>query len=106
LPSLSSENLVVMLLASSAVFFASTFAAHASVELAADGSACTVVPEPNGGDDAPSIITAFTNCSSDASVVFTNETYHIQSVMVTHGLRNVSVDMSGTLLVRAHRLEI
>ncbi|KAI0317352.1 pectin lyase fold/virulence factor [Amylostereum chailletii] len=63
-----------------------------------DGSICTVVPSSDGGDDAPSVVSAFQQCNKDASVVFQNKTYHIESVMVTHGLQNVSVDLPGTLL--------
>ncbi|KAI0317355.1 hypothetical protein OF83DRAFT_150856 [Amylostereum chailletii] len=62
------------------------------------GSVCTIVPSPDGGDDSSSIISAFQQCNKDASVVFQNETYHIERTMVTHGLQNVSVDVQGTLL--------
>ncbi|RDX56268.1 pectin lyase-like protein, partial [Lentinus brumalis] len=62
------------------------------------GHVCTVVPERNGHDDSPSIVSAFTQCKKDASVVFLNETYHVERVLSTHGLRNVTVDIRGTLL--------
>ncbi|TFK93041.1 glycoside hydrolase family 28 protein [Polyporus arcularius HHB13444] len=62
------------------------------------GNVCTVVPEGNGRDDSPSIISAFAQCKKDASVVFLNRTYHVERVMSTHGLRNVTVDVKGTLL--------
>ncbi|KAI0028403.1 pectin lyase-like protein [Vararia minispora EC-137] len=57
---------------------------------------CTVIP--SGGDDSSAIIAAFQLCSRDATVVFSNATYHIEKVMSTHGLRNVTVDVHGTLL--------
>jgi galacturan 1,4-alpha-galacturonidase len=71
----------------------------AQASVVVSGNTCTVVPEPAGGDDAPSIISAFESCNQDANVVFQNETYHIESVMSTHGLKNVTVDLPGTLLV-------
>ena len=65
-----------------------------------DGQICTVVPSADGGDDSSAIITAFEQCNVDASVVFLNTTYRIERVMKTAGLRNVKVDLGGTLLVR------
>ncbi|KAI0688057.1 pectin lyase-like protein [Cerioporus squamosus] len=59
---------------------------------------CTVVPRGDGQDDSPSIIAAFSQCNRDASVVFLNKTYHVERVMSTHGLQNVTVDIRGTLL--------
>lgn len=69
---------------------------------------CIVHPGPNGTDSAPAIIRAFEECghndddssssSSRGKVVFLNETYVVQSVMNTTGLRNVDVDLRGTLL--------
>lgn len=49
------------------------------------------------GDDAPTIITAFRECSENAHIIFENTTYHIRSVMNTTGLRNVDVEVRGTL---------
>lgn len=63
------------------------------------GRVCTVIPRKDGGDDSPSILSAFARCNRDASVVFLNKTYHVERVMATHGLRNVVVDIRGTLLV-------
>ncbi|KAI0688056.1 pectin lyase-like protein [Cerioporus squamosus] len=62
------------------------------------GSICTVVPEGDGRDDSSSIVEAFSQCNRDASVVFLNETYHVERVMSTHGLENVAVEVKGTLL--------
>ncbi|KAI0317344.1 pectin lyase-like protein [Amylostereum chailletii] len=61
------------------------------------GRVCTIVPAPDGGDDSRSIVSAFELCGKDASIVFQNETYHVERIMVTHGLQNVSVDLRGTL---------
>ena len=65
-----------------------------------EGRVCTVMPKGYGRDDSQSIISAFARCNEDASVVFLNETYHVERVMSTHGLRNVTVDVRGTLVVR------
>ncbi|RPD81626.1 pectin lyase-like protein, partial [Lentinus tigrinus ALCF2SS1-7] len=62
------------------------------------GRTCTVVPEGHGRDDSASIISAFARCNKDASVVFLNETYHVERVMSTHGLENVTIDIKGTLV--------
>ncbi|KAF4308536.1 Glycoside hydrolase family 28 [Botryosphaeria dothidea] len=64
---------------------------------------CVVQPGPNGTDSAPAIIQAFRNCGRNEGdargrVVFLNETYTVKSVMNTTGLRNVDVDLQGTLL--------
>ncbi|KZT30285.1 glycoside hydrolase family 28 protein [Neolentinus lepideus HHB14362 ss-1] len=62
------------------------------------GSICTVIPSVDGSDDTPAIISAFEQCGQDGSVTFINETYHIESVMQTTGLNNVTVHLYGTLL--------
>lgn len=54
-------------------------------------------------DSAPAIIRAFQDCGHNngterGRVVFSNETYHVNSIMNTTGLRNVDVDLHGTLL--------
>lgn len=67
---------------------------------------CVVRPGPNGTDSAPAIARAFADCGHNddspsdpgrGRVVFLNETYHIQTVLNTTGLRNVDVDLRGTL---------
>ena len=63
------------------------------------GRICTVIPSRDGGDDSSAIVSAFEQCNVDASVVFLNTTYHIERVMKTTGLRNVKVNLGGTLLV-------
>ena len=65
-----------------------------------EGRVCTVIPDGHGRDDSQSIISAFARCNKDASVVFLNDTYHVERVMSTHGLQNVMVDVRGTLVVR------
>lgn len=55
-------------------------------------------------DDAPSIRKAFQECREDANIIFSNTTYHIASVMNTTGLRNVDVEVQGTLLWSADNI--
>lgn len=62
-------------------------------------STCTITPSLDGSDDAPAILSAFEQCGHDGSVVFGNGTFHVESVMDTTGLRNVEVELRGTLLV-------
>ncbi|KAH7104631.1 pectin lyase fold/virulence factor [Auriculariales sp. MPI-PUGE-AT-0066] len=59
---------------------------------------CTVTPDPNGGDDAPAIVQAFSDCNNGGTVEFTNTTYNIKTVMNTTSLSDVIVDLKGTLL--------
>jgi len=82
------------------ILFAALFARHARASFTAADGVCTIIPEPDGSDDVPSILAAFETCNADSTVQFLNETYHIESVMSTLGLRNVTVDLQGTLLVR------
>ncbi|KFX95946.1 hypothetical protein V490_03582 [Pseudogymnoascus sp. VKM F-3557] len=49
-------------------------------------------------DDAPAVLEAFKTCGHNGNVVFSNTTYHINSVMKTTGLKNCAVDIYGTLL--------
>lgn len=49
------------------------------------------------GNDAPAIIQAFTECRENAHIIFENTTYYVASVMNTTGLRNVDVEVRGTL---------
>ena len=59
---------------------------------------CVVEPS-NGTDDSPAILEAFRNCRSNGHVIFLNQTYRVGQVMSTTGLKNVDIDLYGTLLV-------
>lgn len=64
------------------------------------GPVCVV--EASSDDSTPAILDAFARCghnsgSETGKVVFKNETYNIKQVMNTTGLRNVDVDLQGTL---------
>ncbi|KAF8063563.1 polygalacturonase [Lyophyllum atratum] len=63
------------------------------------GSACTVHPSSDGiSDDAPAIRRAFELCGKNGSILFDQATFHVESVLQTTGLRNVFIDLPGTLL--------
>ncbi|TFY76560.1 hypothetical protein EWM64_g7452 [Hericium alpestre] len=62
------------------------------------GNVCTVIPSVDGSDDSQAIVSAFKQCRTDSTVRFENKTYHVDRVMQTTGLRNVTVDLKGTLL--------
>ncbi|KAF7190679.1 Alpha-L-rhamnosidase rgxB [Pseudocercospora fuligena] len=50
------------------------------------------------GDDAPQILEAFRVCGNDGHIVFDNTTYYIGTIMNTTGLKDVDVEVKGTLL--------
>ena len=67
-----------------------------------EGSVCTLYPESlvhNGQpvDDVPSIHEAFTLCGVNGTVVFSNYTYNVASVINTTNLLNVEVLVRGVL---------
>ncbi|KAG8164419.1 hypothetical protein KVR01_006337 [Diaporthe batatas] len=70
----------------------------AASSLARQAKTCTVkAGGSNATDDAPAILEAFRECGQDATVVFEPATYHINSVMNVTWLRNVKIDLQGTL---------
>ena len=86
-------------LSSLAILFSyGTFAT--SLALGAARKTCTVFTSPNVTDNAPAIISAFSKCGQGGNVVFLNETYNVNSVMNTTGLKDCEIDLYGTLLVR------
>ncbi|KAJ5105009.1 hypothetical protein NUU61_002356 [Penicillium alfredii] len=67
-----------------------------------DNKTCVLFPESlkhNGlnVDDAPAVHRAFDLCGKDGSVVFTNHTFHINSVLNTTNLVNCDVFIKGEL---------
>ena len=89
-------NRICPILIMIALVFSSTARAHSNSDTKIT---CIVEPCRNGSDDAPRIIEAFEKCGNNGKVVFLNETYHIESVMNTTGLKNCEIDLKGTLLV-------
>ncbi|TFB02967.1 putative exopolygalacturonase X [Trichoderma ghanense] len=59
---------------------------------------CVIPASKDGSDDSPAIRKAFDTCGRNGKVVFQKDTtYSIQSVLQLHNLKNVQVDMFGTL---------
>lgn len=50
-------------------------------------------------DDTPAVLDAFQTCGHGGKIIFSNTTYHINSIMNTTGLRDCEIDLRGTLLV-------
>lgn len=50
------------------------------------------------GDDASAILKAFSDCKEDGHIIFENTTYYIGTIMNTTGLRDVDIEVRGTLL--------
>ncbi|CZR56855.1 related to exopolygalacturonase [Phialocephala subalpina] len=59
---------------------------------------CVVKTLLNSTDDTPVILDAFKNCGHGGSIVFLNQTYNINTVMNTTGLRDCEIDIYGTLI--------
>lgn len=53
-------------------------------------------------DDAPAIISAFKHCGRNGRVIFDAPLYHINTIMNITWLKNVEIDIHGTLLVCSH----
>ena len=62
---------------------------------------CTVTPSGSSLiDDAPAIVAAFEECNKySGKVILTNATYHINTAMNITGLKNVDLDILGTMVV-------
>jgi hypothetical protein len=57
----------------------------------------------NATDDAPAILKAFKKCGHKGRVVFEPTNYYVNSVMNIDWLKDVDVDIYGTLLVFSPR---
>lgn len=60
---------------------------------------CVVRTQVNSTDDAPVVLNAFKKCGKGGNIVFLNQTYHINTVMNTTGLKDCEVHLYGTMLV-------
>ena len=58
---------------------------------------CQVKSGAANYDDTSAILSAFADCKEDGHIVFKNTTYYIQQVMNTTGLKNVDIELLGTL---------
>ncbi|GJN76460.1 glycoside hydrolase family 28 [Purpureocillium lilacinum] len=59
---------------------------------------CEVMPDPNGGDDAPAIAAAFKKCKTKGFISLPGATYNIKSNMTTRGLKDVHIHQLGRML--------
>lgn len=64
----------------------------------------TVQPRQSQPDDTPQILDAFKQCGQDGTIILREGTYHIRQVMDLTNLRNVSVEIHGTLIWSADNL--
>ena len=66
-----------------------------------EGNTCTLYPEPQSTcgivDDSPSILEAFDLCGTDGTVIFSDGTFHVNSVLNTTNLANCDVQLRGEL---------
>lgn len=60
---------------------------------------CAVKSDSNGGDDSAAILSAFKRCGQGGKIVLNDQTYHVNKVMNTTGLKNVRIELRGKLLV-------
>lgn len=68
-----------------------------------EGTTCEIYPEAlthdgRAVDDAPSILQAFDLCGVNGSVIFTHNTFHVNSVLNTTNLLNCDVSLRGELV--------
>ncbi|KAG9877787.1 pectin lyase-like protein, partial [Aureobasidium melanogenum] len=88
--------------ASSTQTHAPTTSAYASPASTQTGVTCVVKPAPSGKDSSANILKAFESCGQAKAglrnrIVFKNTTYTIASVLETTGLKNVDIELHGTL---------
>jgi len=61
---------------------------------------CVIPAAGDGRDDSPAIREAFQKCGTNGKVVFEKDmTYSVQTVLQLHDLKNVEVDLLGTIEV-------
>ncbi|KAL2152481.1 hypothetical protein VTH82DRAFT_5665 [Thermothelomyces myriococcoides] len=72
---------------------------------AASSEAGELVARQGQVDDTPQILEAFSQCGQDGTIVLEEGTYHIRQVMDLTDLRNVSVEIYGTLIWSADNLD-
>jgi len=65
---------------------------------------CTLTASADGTDDTPAVLKVFSDCGTDGHIIFPKGVYHINSIMNTQTLKNVDIDLYGTLLVSSSSL--
>lgn len=58
---------------------------------------CEIKSGNLNGDDTTAILEAFQECKEDGHIIFANTTYYIGRAMTTTGLRNVDIELKGTM---------
>ncbi|CAI6336906.1 unnamed protein product [Periconia digitata] len=58
---------------------------------------CEVASGAPDGDDTPAILQAFKDCGQDGHILFTNTTYKVGQAMNTTGLKDVDIELKGTM---------
>ena len=56
---------------------------------------CRVEPLGGGQDDGPTINEAFKDCSSNSRIIL-DSFYSVDTLLLTTGLKNVDIELSGT----------
>ncbi|CAL5873439.1 uncharacterized protein PFLUO_LOCUS7718 [Penicillium psychrofluorescens] len=79
-----------------------TLASVVTSHVVREGNTCTLYPEAlrhngTGIDDSPSIHRAFKLCGKGGNVIFTDNTFHINSALNTTNLANCDVSVRGEL---------
>ncbi|EGN97569.1 glycoside hydrolase family 28 protein [Serpula lacrymans var. lacrymans S7.3] len=70
------------------------YASNANVQV--NGNVCTVVPLGGGQDDGPNVLSAFSQCGDGGTIVL-DSYYVVGTVLVTTGLKDVNIELSGTV---------
>lgn len=58
---------------------------------------CKVRHGDPSGDDTSAILEAFDECREDGHILFTNTTYYVGRAMRTTGLKDVDIELQGTM---------
>ncbi|KAJ4358430.1 uncharacterized protein N0V89_003013 [Didymosphaeria variabile] len=58
---------------------------------------CEVKSGDPNGDDTSAILKAFNECKEDGHILFSNTTYYVGQAMTTTGLKNVDIELQGTM---------
>ncbi|KAH6626918.1 polygalacturonase-like protein [Chaetomium sp. MPI-SDFR-AT-0129] len=82
----------------------SSSGSRSSKDLDARARVQTVQTRQSQPDDTPQILDAFKQCGQDGTIILREGTYHIRQVMDLTNLRNVSVEIHGTLIWSADNL--
>jgi galacturan 1,4-alpha-galacturonidase len=70
---------------------------HNQESVRAKSKTCEVKSGNSDYDDTKAVLSAFADCKENGHIIFKNTTYYIKQVMNTTGLRNVDIELLGTL---------